>query len=74
MIKKIFKIANVVYDIVFVLFIVSVSLYFVVILLFQIFLESQFLSCALKVLGGINLITLSIFLVCAIISKISNKL
>ena len=71
--KKIFEIAKFVYEFAFRLIFVFCSIYLLVSITYHVFLNSQFLLEVLSILKHAILVTGGIFIVLAIVSKISNK-
>lgn len=71
--KKIFKIAKVVYEVTFWLLCVSATAFFFSYISCNIFLKSQLFLNVLNILGYVNLVLIGIFVLLAVGSKISNK-
>ena len=71
--KKIFKIAKVVYEVTFWLLCVSATAFFFISISYHIFLKSQLLLSALNILGYVNLVIIGIFVSLSVVSRISNK-
>ena len=70
---KFFKIAKVVYEVTFWLLCVSVCAFFIFSISYHIFFKSQLLLNALNILGYVSLVVIVIFILLAVVSKISNR-